>query len=98
MICGTAARYIYNCLKREASFHKIINWLKRKGRLSEALRSGSLEKLIEELLKNSKSLCKQKRKRKTTRQLLENAVPFPENFPCDDIENDDDNNSVLLTK
>lgn len=26
------------------------------------------------------------------------ASPFPENFPCDDIENDDDNNSVLLTK
>jgi hypothetical protein len=45
MICGAASRYIYNCLKREASFHKIINWLKRKGRLSEALRSGSPEKL-----------------------------------------------------
>jgi hypothetical protein len=98
MICGAASRYIYNCLKREASFHKIINWLKRKGRLSEALRSGSPEKLIEELLNISKSLCKQKRKRKTTRQLLENAVPFPENFPCDETENYDDNNSVLLIK
>jgi hypothetical protein len=98
MICGAASRYIYNCLKREASFHKIINWLKRKGRLSEALRSGSLKELIEELLNISKSLCKQKRKRKTTRQLLEKTVPFPENFPCDDTENDDDNNSILLTK
>jgi hypothetical protein len=74
MICGTAARYICSCLKREASFHKIINWLKRKGRLSEALRSGSPEKLIEELLNISKSMCKQKRKRKTTRQLSTRAI------------------------
>jgi len=98
MICGAASRYIYDCLKREVSFHKVINRLKRKGRLSEAFRSGTLKELTEELPNISKSLCKQKRKRKTTRQLLENAVPFPENFPCDDTENYDDNNSVLLTK
>lgn len=98
-ICGFASWYAYNCLKKEISFHKVINWLKRKGRLSEAFRSGSLKELIEELLKNiSKSLCKQKRKRKTTRQLLEEAVPFTESFPSDETENNDDNNSVLLTK
>lgn len=97
MICGFASRYAYNCLKKEISFHKVINWLKRKDRLSEAFRSGSLKELLEELLKNiSKSLCKQKRKRKTTRQLLEEAVPFTESFPSDETENDDDNNSVLL--
>ena len=98
MICGFASRYAYNCLKKEISFHKVINWLKRKGRLSEAFRSGSLKELLEELLNISKSLCKQKRKRKTTRQLLEEAAPFTESFPFDETENYDDNNSVLLKK
>jgi len=98
-ICGFASWYAYNCLKKEISFHKVINWLKRKDRLSKAFRSGSLKELIEELLKNiSKSLCKQKRKRKTTRQLLDEAAPFTESFPSDETENDDDNNLILFKK
>jgi len=45
-----------------------------------------------------KSLCKQKRKRKTTRQLLDEAAPFTESFPSDETENDDDNNLILFKK
>ena len=67
MICGFASWYAYHYLKKEVSFHKIISWLRRKDRLSVAIRSENLRELFDDLIRNiSKSLCKQKRKRKTT--------------------------------
>jgi len=90
MICGYASWYAYNYLKKEASFHKLINWLKRKDRLSDAVRSGCVEALFEEF-------CKQKRKRKTTRQLLEGRIPYMESFLPDYVENRD-NDPILLKK
>jgi len=81
MFCGYASWYAYNYLEKEASFHKLINWLRRKDRLAKAVRSGSLNELFGELLKNiSKSLCKQKRKRRTTHQLLEERIPYMDSF------------------
>jgi hypothetical protein len=97
MICGYASWYAYNYLKKEASFHKLINWLKRKGRLSDAVRSGCVEALFEELREISGTLCKQKRKRKTTRQLLEERIPYMESFLPDYVENRD-SDPILLKK
>jgi len=97
MICGYASWYAYNYLKKEASFHKLINWLKRKDRLSDAVRSGCVEALFEELREISGTLCKQKRKRKTTRQLLEERIPYMESFLPDYVENRD-SDPILLKK
>lgn len=92
MISGYASWYAYKHLKKEASFHKIISWLKRKGRLATAIGDGSLDELFDELREiMSKSLCKQKRTRKTTRQLLEERVPYMDGFPDDKAENRNDN-------
>ncbi len=81
MICGYASWHACKYLKKEISSHKLINWLKRKDRLAKAIRSGCLEELFDELRKDiSKRLCKQKRKRKTTRQLLEEGIPYMDSF------------------
>lgn len=81
MLSGYASWYAYNYLKKEASFHKLINWLNRKERLAKALRTNGLETLFEELTRDiGKRLCKQKRKRKTTRQLIEEGIPYMESF------------------
>jgi hypothetical protein len=98
MICGHASWYARRYLKKEASFHKIISWLRRKDRLAKAIRTGRLGELFEDLRGvMSKSLCKQKRKRKTTRQLLEERIPYMESFPSDDSGNAN-NDPILLKK
>ena len=57
---------------RELSIPKLIHWLKRKGRFTNALHVGTLEALFNDLRRAlPKVLCKQKRKRRTSRQLLE---------------------------
>lgn len=83
MISGFASQYADRYLKKEASFHKLINWLKRKDRLAKAIRSGSSDELFDELMKDiSGKLCKQKRRRKTSRQMLEGeGIPYMESFP-----------------
>jgi len=84
MICGFASWYAYHYLKKEVSFHKIISWLRRKDRLSVAIRSENLRELFDDLIRNiSKSLCKQKRKRKTTHQLSEEGIPYMDSFPSE---------------
>lgn len=81
MLCGFASWYCQRYSEKEASFHKIISWLIRRGRLADAVRSDSLGRLSDELAKAlSKRLCKQRRKRKTTRQLLEERIPYMESF------------------
>ncbi len=83
MISGFASWYACGYLKKEASFHKLTDWLKRKDRLAKAIRSGSSDELFDELIRDiSGKLCKQKRKRKTSRQMLEGeGIPYMESFP-----------------
>lgn len=77
MLCGFASWYANNYLKKEISFHKVIRWLIRKNRLTDIIRS---DRLRDKFIKNIRFLCKQKRKRKTTRQLLEERIPYMESF------------------
>ena len=52
--------------------HKLILWLQRKGRFAHALQDGTMDTLYRELHRDLAALlCKQKRKRKTSQQLLE---------------------------
>lgn len=81
MISAYASWYAANCLRREISTHKLINWLKRKGRLSMAIYQDNVDTLLSKLRSNrSTMLCKQKRKRKTSRQLLDDEVHYLDHF------------------
>jgi hypothetical protein len=72
LITSYASWYAEDYLQRELSIPKLINWLKRKGRFAKAMHSGALETLFNDLRRAlPKGLCKQKRKRRTSRQLLE---------------------------
>ncbi len=72
MISSYAAWYAEDYLHRELSLPKLINWLKRKGRFVKAVHFGTLETLFSDLRRVlPKLLCKQKRKRRTSRQLIE---------------------------
>jgi hypothetical protein len=72
LIASYASWYAEASLQRELSIPKLINWLKRKGRFTNALHVGTLEALFNDLRRAlPKGLCKQKRKRRTSRQLLE---------------------------
>jgi len=71
-VCAYAAWYAAMVLQREVSFHKLIAWLKRKGRFAHAVQDDTLELLYQDLRRDLASLlCKQKRKRQTSQQLLE---------------------------
>jgi hypothetical protein len=72
LIASYASWYAEDYLQRELSIPKLIHWLKRKGRFTNALHVGTLEALFNDLRRAlPKVLCKQKRKRRTSRQLLE---------------------------
>lgn len=72
MMSSYASWYADVYLHRELSIPKLINWLKRKGRFAKAMHAGTLEALCNDLRRAlPKELCKQKRKRRTSRQLLE---------------------------
>ena len=71
-VCSYAAWYAATVLRREISFPKLILWLKRKGRFASAIQHDTLETLYADLRRDMAALlCKQKRKRKTSHQLLE---------------------------
>jgi len=64
--------YAEDYLQREISIPKLINWLKRKGRFAKAIHVGTLDALFIDLWRTlPKLLCKQKRRRRTSRQLIE---------------------------
>ena len=72
LIASYASWYAEDYLQRELSIPKLINWLKRKGRFAQAMHVGTLEALCNDLRRAlPKVLCKQNRKRRTSRQLLE---------------------------
>ena len=86
ILYGYAAWYASAHLQREVSAHKLITWMKRKGRFAQAIHQGRGEALLEDLIAAlPKMLCKQKRKRRTSRQLLEDQVPYMDHFLEDDV-------------
>jgi hypothetical protein len=79
MISSYASWYAEDYLHRELSLPKLINWLKRKDRLVNAMHDGTLETLLRNLRRAlPKLLCKQKRKRRTSRQLIAEYEPYME--------------------
>jgi hypothetical protein len=79
MISSYASWYAEDYLQRELSLPKLINWLKRKNRLVNAMHDGTLEALLSHLRRAlPKLLCKQKRKRRTSRQLIAEYEPYME--------------------
>jgi len=70
-------------LQREISLHKVVNWLKRNNRLALIFFCRFSRELFEILEKEIlQSMCKGKRKRKTSQETLENGVSY-----CDLYEN-----------
>lgn len=79
MISSYASWYAEAHLHRELSLPKLINWLKRKDRLVNAMHDGTLETLLRNLRRAlPKLLCKQRRKRRTSRQLIAEYEPYME--------------------
>jgi len=71
-ICSYAAWYATTVLRREIRVPKLILWLKRKGRCAHAVQEDALETLCGDLRRaRAPLLCKQKRKRQTSQQLLD---------------------------
>jgi len=86
MLSAYASWYAAHHLQREISLHKFSNWMKRTGRLSTAIHTGKLDTLLSNLISDiPKMLCKQKRKRKTSRQLLDDKVHYLAHFLEDEI-------------
>lgn len=81
LIYSFASWYSETRLKLETSFHKLIQWLKRRGRLSKAVLVSQFHQLLNDLIQDLPGmLCKKKRKRKTTLELIENLVPYERSF------------------
>jgi hypothetical protein len=72
-------------LKKEISFDKTIKWLNRSGRLAQALQQNTLSLLMEDLKNNMEPLCKQKRTRKTTLELIDSHIPYLNSFQGDPL-------------
>jgi len=78
-ICAYASWYAAAVLRRELSLHKLLLWLKRKDRFAHAIEEGTVETLWSDLRRDmAVLLCKQKRKRKTSQQLLAGGGPSSE--------------------
>ena len=72
LIASYASWYAEDHLQREISIPQLINWLKRQGRFAKALHLGTLDALFIDLWRAlPQLLCKQKRRRQTSRQLME---------------------------
>jgi hypothetical protein len=86
MLSAYASWYAADYLQREISLHKLINWLKRKGRFSTAINTGNVDTLLSNLISDIPTmLCKQKRNRKTSRQLLDDEVHYLDQFLEDEV-------------
>ena len=72
LVSSYVSWYIEDYLQREISIAKLINWLKRKSRFAKAIHAGTLAALFIDLWRALPTLlCKQKRRRRTSRQLIE---------------------------
>ena len=75
-VCSSAAWYASAVCQRAVSFPKLLLWLKRHGRFAHAVQNGTMATLYADLRQAMEPLlCKQKRKRHTSQQLLD--VPSP---------------------
>ncbi len=75
MVCKLVDWYAQQ-LKREISLHKVVNWLMQWNKIGKIILNGFDSKHFLQLTKEIKTLCKAKRKRKTTQECLEQAVPY----------------------
>jgi hypothetical protein len=80
MLEGWACWYTRVVHRREISLYKFIKWLLRKGRLAKAITEGRMEALLANLVRNIQRVCKQKRRRLTTQQLLDYQIPYMDSF------------------
>ncbi len=84
IVTGLYALSVWYCrvvLRREVSGVKLIQWLRRKGCLCESIVKNRISELIEDLIKSlPKGLLKQKRRRKTTLELIDEEIDFIESF------------------
>jgi Transposase DDE domain len=79
MISSDASWYAEDYVERALSLPKLIHWLQRKDRFVNAMPGGTFEALFRNLRRVLPTLlCKQKRKRRTSRQLLEEYGPYME--------------------
>ena len=67
-------------VNRELSFVKLIKHLKYNQKLEKAILNGEILELLEKIEIDIVKLCKTKRKRKTSRQLLDENIGFLETF------------------
>jgi hypothetical protein len=78
-VCSSAAWYASAVLGRAVSFPKLLLWLKRQGRFAHAVQADTMEMLYADLRQALEPLlCKQKRKRQTSQQLLDVINPAQE--------------------
>jgi hypothetical protein len=71
-ISSYASWYAEDSLQRDISVPKLINWLKRTGRFAKAIHVGTLDALFSDLRRALPTLlCQQTRRRRTSRQLIE---------------------------
>jgi len=80
MLCRFASIIAQFQFFRAISFHKVIQWLLRKERLSRAICFHTRCVLLVDLSSDILTLCKQKRKRKTTQELIDNQVDYMDSF------------------
>ena len=75
-IYSYASAYAWETSKKEVSFHKVISMLLRKYRVIDLLNNPS--KILLQVEVAIARLCKQKRKRKTTLELIEGGIGYLE--------------------
>jgi hypothetical protein len=79
IISSYASWYAEDYLQRALSFPKLIHGLKRKNRVVNAMHGGTFEALWRNRRRALPTLlCKQKRKRRTSRQLIEEHGAYME--------------------
>jgi hypothetical protein len=80
MICVVAYYYAQYQHQRELSFDKLIKWILRKDRLTKAMFKNRFNTIFTKLEAKIPKVCKQKRKRPTTRELIEANTPYLDSF------------------
>ena len=87
LICLTLINMCYSVVSnlaqkigREASPKKVIDWLLRKERFMKSLYNDSIMELIQNIDSNIKKLCKQKRYRRTTQELIFEEIEYFDGF------------------
>ncbi len=78
-IYGNMYSHAYYEHGRELSAHKLINWIKRKGRFSMIFSGELCGSVLKNMESKALRLCKQK-KRKTTFWLLNNEIGYMDSF------------------